>query len=154
MSDEPTKPELPSDEEIEARFSKIKENLTTDLDDADEKLAAILDNTRAPKINTDDFDEKLRVLEEKAQAMKDRRETIKAQEEKAIKSSQTDTQGLGLGLTIAYAILGVPLFGGLLGYGLTKWTGNGLWTVICGLGGMVGGVGFAVFLINKQNKSQ
>jgi hypothetical protein len=154
MSDEPIKPEMPSDAEIESRFSKIKENLTTDLDDADEKLADILDKTRAPKIDTEDFDEKLKALELKAQAMKDKRETIKAQEAKAIRSSQSDTQGLGLGLTIAYAILGVPLFGGLVGYGLTKWTGNGIWTVVFGLGGMIGGVGFAVFLISKQNKEQ
>ena len=32
MSDEPIKPELPSDAEIEARFSKIKENLTLELE--------------------------------------------------------------------------------------------------------------------------
>ena len=154
MSDEPIKPELPSDAEIEARFSKIKENLTLELDDADEKLAAILDKTHAPKIETDEFDDKLKELEARAQAMKEKRESIKAQEAKTIKSTQEDSKGLGLGLTIAYAILGVPLFGGLLGFGLTKWTGNGIWTVICGLLGMVGGIGFAAFLISRQNKTQ
>lgn len=153
MSDEPIKPELPSDEEIEARFSKIKENLTIELDDADEKLAAILDKTYAPKIETDELDERMVSLEAKAQQLKEKREAQKKQANKEMKLSQDSAQGLGMGMTIAYVIIGVPLAGGLLGLLLNKLTGSPIWLVIFGMGGMVLGLGFAVFLATKNNNA-
>ncbi|MEI7987212.1 MAG: hypothetical protein WCI55_16440 [Armatimonadota bacterium] len=153
MSDEPIKPELPSDAEIEARFSKIKENLTLELDDADEKLAAILDKTHAPKIETDEFDDKLKELEVKAQAMKEKREAQKVQAAKEVRSTQESNAGLGMGMAIAYVIIGIPLVGGLIGLGLNKLTGGTAWIVIFGLGGMVAGLGYAVYLATKSANS-
>ncbi|MEI8281489.1 MAG: AtpZ/AtpI family protein [Armatimonadota bacterium] len=151
MSDEPIKPEMPSDAEIEARFSKIKENLTTDLDDADEKLAAILDKTHAPKIETDEFDDKLKALEIKAQAMKEKREAQKVQAAKEVKSTQMANDGLGMGMTLMYTVLGLPLLGGIIGMFLDKATGGNAWIVIFGMGGMILGIGCAVFLLYRKN---
>ena len=151
MSSDPQKPELPSDADIEARFSKIKENLTVDLDDVDDRLDGILSNTKAPKIETDEFDEKLHALEAKAQAMKQRRESQKVQAEKEIKSVQDANQGLGMGMTIAYTIIGMPLVGGFLGLLLNKATGGTAWLPLCAMIGMFGGLGVAIYLLYKKN---
>ena len=151
MSSDPQKPELPSDADIEARFSKIKENLTVDLDDVDDKLEGILDKTKVPTIETDEFDEKLHALEVKAQAMKERREAQKVQAEKEVKSTQMSNEGLGIGMTLAYTVLGLPLLGGIVGMFLDKATGGNAWIVIFGMGGMVLGIGCAVFLLYRNN---
>ena len=151
MSNEPEKPKLPSDEEIEARFSKIKENLTVDLEHVDSKLDDILDKTKAPEIETSEFDEKLHALEEKAQAMKQRREAQKVQAEKEVKSTQMSNEGLGMGMTLMYTVLGLPLLGGIIGMFLDKATGGNAWIVIFGMGGMVLGIGAAVFLLYRKN---
>jgi F0F1-type ATP synthase assembly protein I len=153
MSDEPIKPQMPSDEEIEARLSKIKENLTTDLDDADERLAGILDKTHVPKIETDEFDDKLKALEAKAQDLKEKRERQKIQAEKEIQSTQESNAGLGMGMTIAYVIIGVPVAGGLIGMLLNKLTGSTFWLTLFGMGGVVLGLGFAVYLATKNNQT-
>ena len=50
MPNEPEKPEMPSEDEIEARFNKIRENLHPDLEDVDLKLAGILDDTKVDRL--------------------------------------------------------------------------------------------------------
>ena len=151
MSNEPEKPELPSDDEIEARFSKLKENWDVNLNDADEKLATILDKTHAPKIETDEFDEKMKDLEHKAQQLKEKRQAQKVQAAKEVKSTQMANDGLGMGMTLMYTVLGPPLIGGIIGMFLDKSTGGNAWIVIFGLGGMVMGIGCAIFLLYRNN---
>lgn len=152
MSNEPDKPELPSDDEIEARFNKIRENLHPDLEEVDLQLAGILENTKAPEIETDEFDGRIDALREKADALKAKRQAQKAEVDRQIRSTQESSQGLGMGLTIAYVFLGVPLVGGLIGFALNKLTGGTIWIVIFGLGGMVVGVVYAMILLAQQNK--
>ena len=151
MSNEPEKPKLPSDEEIEARFSKIKENFTVELDDADTKLAEILGNTTVPKVEAPDFEDRLHALEDKAQNMKERREAQKSQAAKEVKSTQMSNEGLGMGMTLMYTVLGLPLLGGIIGMFLDKATGGNAWIVIFGMGGMILGIGCAVFLLYRKN---
>lgn len=151
MSNQPEKPKLPSDEEIEARFSKIKENLTVELDDADTKLAEILGNTTVPKVEAPDFEDRLHALEDKAKHLKERRQSQKVQAEKEIRSVRDANQGLGMGMTIAYTILGMPLAGGCLGLLLNKVTNGTAWLPLCSLIGMVAGLSFAIFLLYRKN---
>ncbi len=151
MSNEPEKPEMPSDAEIDARFSKLKENWDVNLDDADTKLAEILGNTTAPKLEAPDFDDRLNELESKAQQLKERREAQKVQAAKEVKSTQMANDGLGMGMTLMYTVLGLPLLGGIIGMFLDKATGGNAWIVIFGMGGMVLGIGCAVFLLYRKN---
>ena len=56
MSHDPDKPEMLSDEEIEARFARIKQGLSTDLDDVDDKLSEILANTKAERLKEEEHE--------------------------------------------------------------------------------------------------
>ena len=59
--------------------------------------------------------------------------------------------GLGMGMTLMYTVLGLPLLGGIIGMFLDKATGGNAWIVIFGMGGMVLGIGCAVFLLYRKN---
>jgi F0F1-type ATP synthase assembly protein I len=154
MSVEPEKPELPSDAEIEERFSKIKENLTVNLDDVDQKLGEIINGTKAPEIETDELDQRLEELARKAEAIKERKLAADVEAQKQVRMTQDANAGLGMGLTIAYAILGVPLAGALVGVLVQRTTGNPVWMPVFTLAGLVFGVLTAVILIQRNNKSK
>lgn len=154
MSVEPEKPELPSDQEIEERFSKIKENLTANLDDVDARLGEIINGTKAPEIDTDDLDHRLDELGKKAEALKQKKQAADVEAQKQVRMTQDANAGLGMGLTIAYAILGVPLAGAIVGVVLKNSTGNPVWMPVFTLAGLVFGVLTAVILIQRNNKSK
>lgn len=153
MSGESEKPEMPSDAEIEQRFSKIKENLTYSLDDVDTKLGEIINGTTPPALETDEFDQRLDEISRKANDMKERRDAKIAEEQKETRLTQEANAGLGMGMTIAYTILGVPLLGALVGVALKQATGKEYWMAVMTLAGLVLGVLSAIFLIQKNNKN-
>jgi F0F1-type ATP synthase assembly protein I len=111
-------------------------------DEARKKLDAI----------EDDFDSRFADLEARAKASKttqQRRESRVAAEQK---SDRESARGLGIGLSIAYTILGVPLgfFG--IGYLIDKASGTTIWQNALGLTGCALGVGTAIWMAQKANK--
>ncbi|MBX3097148.1 MAG: AtpZ/AtpI family protein [Fimbriimonadaceae bacterium] len=97
--------------------------------------------------------------EEQADALAARatkaRKTLDSRTKPATHSISGDREtgrGLGIGLTIAYGIIGAPIAGWLAGVGIDRAmgrdTGIGPWLVILGA---VGGVVFAIVTLQRQN---
>lgn len=155
MSQEPERPELPSDDEIEARFNKIRDSLHPDLEDVDFKLGEILDNTSAEKIpdhEHDEYHQKMAELETRlhaAQQKKDAPEKAKASLSGSL--DQKSSLSTGLGLSLAYTIIGTPLLGYALGLGINKVTGTQGWQIWLTLIGSVIGIGWTVMVVNRNN---
>lgn len=101
-------------------------------------------------LDSPEFEERLRQLEDKAAATKSRRDTIQAQEQEKLKSDGKSAVGVGVGMTIAYAILGVPMLGALLGWLIDRSLGTNLFKGLLTLGGAVLGIVFAVITSNRQ----
>lgn len=96
-----------------------------------------------------EFAGKLKDLEERAAQSKSRRETQAKQKAKEDKSSAEAAKGLGVGLTVAYAILGMPIAGLGIGWLIEKMGGPAGWQSGLILVGAVVGVVFAILVVNK-----
>lgn len=149
MSDE-HKPDdslrLPSDDEIKARFDRIKEGLDPgEFIDADSKLDEILSRTggeRIPETEMEAYERKLNELEAKMQQAKQatNKATGKAKDDSMSGSLDRGTAvGMGFGLTLAYTIVGMPIAGYFLGKLINSLTGKSgfeVWLTI--IGGIIG----------------
>jgi F0F1-type ATP synthase assembly protein I len=149
--------QLPSDEEINARFEKLKESLKVDLDDIDGKLAHILEETEAPKVPDDLQDEVSRKLDAlEARAAKAKQTLDKTKPQANSLSGGMDQQsalGMGMGLTLAYTIIGTPLLGYGAGMLINKSTGTNGWQIWLTLLGAVIGIGW-VILVTSRNANR
>ncbi len=154
MSEEPEKPNLPTDEEIEARFSKIRENLTADVDDVDDKLEGILKNTKVDRLDESEHDEYLSKLDEMDAKLKHARETQqKAQPKHNTLSGSLDPKSsvaMGMGLSLAYTIIGSPIVGFGAGLLINKATGTQGWQIWMTLIGFMIGMGYVV-MVQKRH---
>ncbi|MGV3615791.1 MAG: hypothetical protein ACO1SV_10700 [Fimbriimonas sp.] len=156
MPDEPRErfPEGPNDEEIGARLRRVRDELSKmeglpELpEDQIPQLGAAPTLPAAP-----DFDERLRDLEARAEAAKQRRQGKASAEQRKIEREADSNRGLGVGLTVAYAIIGVPLFGILVGWLVDRSMGTDLFKGLGALLGSIVGVAGAVFILNRyQNR--
>lgn len=144
-------PEGPDDEEIAARLQRVRNELNQmeGLPELPEdKIPQLAPTPELPKMP--DFDDRLRDLEARAQAAKDRRETKARTEARRIASDAESHRGLGIGLTVAYAIIGVPLFGILVGYALDSAAGTNVYKGLGALLGSILGIAGAVIILNRQ----
>jgi len=159
MPDDPRKDldealEAPLEERLRAALEKLREEGDdADLDEIERKLFELGETSQpreeaVAKLNEieDEFDARMRSLESKATAVREQREAQVRQEERKLKSDANAAKGLGVGLSVAYAIIGMPVLGYLIGWGIDGKPGgpNGNWTVI--LGAILGFVGAAVLL--------
>ncbi len=126
--------ELPNmpDDEVEARVARIKERTPTGL----------------PDVPTD-LDARLGKFESRAAAAKVVHDKAKGTEYSRIASDGKATRGLGVGLAIAYALIGLPLVGALLGFLLSRVVG-GPWVAIGAVLGFIGGIAFTVYLSARE----
>lgn len=96
-----------------------------------------------------EFADRLKSLEERAAQSKSRRETQAKQKAKEDQSSAEAAKGLGVGLTVAYAILGMPLAGLGIGWLIEKMGGPAGWQSGLIVLGATLGVVFAIVFVNK-----
>lgn len=134
--DAPPKPEPPIDPYAEA------EHLGKAASESVEKFAEDSQIDAA-------FEERLKAVETKAVEHKRKRETVKAQESKRSALDAASTKGLGVGMTVAYAILGMPLVGAGVGWLIDQRLGISMWQGILMLVGAVAGIAFTVFSLQK-----
>lgn len=99
-----------------------------------------------------DFAAKAEALNARLDESRGRYENAKLKEEKENRSTGEASRGLGVGMTVAYAIIGIPLFGAGGGWLLDRALGGNAWQPILTVAGAFLGVGFAVFVLNKHNK--
>jgi F0F1-type ATP synthase assembly protein I len=57
----------------------------------------------------------------------------------------------GVGLTIAYLVIGAPIGGWLAGLLIDRWLGGTTWQAALGLGGAFAGVALAIRLLKREN---
>ena len=125
-------PQLPEDGEIEARLARVRDGLSgITLDDRDEEIARVTAAAELPKAETDDLDARLEALRAKSEAA---------------------SYGLGVGLSVSYTLIGMPVLGAVLGLILNKLTGGNAWTLIGVLGGFGLGLFWVVLVTNRQDK--
>jgi F0F1-type ATP synthase assembly protein I len=149
-------PPLPSDDEIEARLSKV-------IKDAEDFLGPVRhdpiglmeeeEEKHSPFGNFDpEFDEKLDGFSKKVDKIKASREEVERDKARKQKSEQDSSRGLGVGLTIAYTIIGLPLLGAGIGWLVDGRTGGTTWVGIGTVIGAVLGVAAAISIMNRENK--
>jgi F0F1-type ATP synthase assembly protein I len=152
--------EVPTAEQIEERLSRAIREAESylgpvsakGLPELDDPIfdAAARESERDPALH-DAFEQRMREMDRKARLSSERRQSHKSQEAKRKQSEGESARGLGLGLTIAYLIIGVPLLGAFLGWlgdnaaGSTHWTGVGV--VI----GAAIGTALAIALLGRAN---
>ena len=154
--EEGNSPPLPTDEEIEARLSKV-------IKDAEDFLGPVRhdplglmeeeEEKQSPFGNFDpEFDEKLDGFSKKVDKIKASREEQERDKARKQKSDQDSSRGLGVGMTIAYTIIGLPLFGAGVGWLLDQRNGTTMWVGIGTLVGGVLGVLAGITIMNRENK--
>lgn len=116
--------------EIEAELDKVKD--TVRLAEPDEDLERRMDEIAA-----------------RAKAARARLEATKAEEARSAAVSGDTAKGLGNGLAIAYAILGVPLVGFGLGWLADQRTGGTVWQAVGTVGGAVMALVYAARTMNR-----
>lgn len=123
-----------------------------------EELISIAQDLRVeqPEEGLDpDLDAKLRAIEEKAKEARSRKSTGLTSEERQreIKSDREAARGLGVGLSVAYTIIGVPMVGLAIGWFLDKQTDSNVFKAAFVVGGATLGIIMTVVILNReQNK--
>ena len=157
----PDKPE-PTEEELEERLRKLLDEAETadeaELDDIELRLRDVEARFQAAQENreTDDrlfdaeFEDKLDKLHERADASKQRREGAKSEAKRKSFVESDSSRSLGIGLSIAYTITGLPLLGVGIGWLIDNAAGTTMWKGICMLIGAVIGLAMAFVMMNKS----
>lgn len=159
-TEQPAIPNLPTDEEIEERLSRaIKDAekylgpISIEREDTDlETENAILESPRiSSKFDSvdEEFDARIREFDGRAKTTIGGRKKQATHRRKLATQDGESARGLGEGITVAYAIIGFPLIGAGVGWFLAegdqKQTAMGVGVVV----GMVIGVSFGLFLLNR-----
>lgn len=149
-------PPLPTDEEIEARLSKVIKDAEDFLGPVRHDPISLMEEEeekQSPFGNFDsEFDEKLDGFSKKVDKIKASREEQERDKARKQKSEQDSSRGLGVGLTIAYMIIGLPLLGAGIGWLVDGRTGGTTWIGIGTVIGGVLGVFAAISIMNRENK--
>ena len=103
--------------------------------------------------DTSDLDARMKRISANAQSIHGKQQQNREDIEKTRKTEQGDAQSLGMGLQIAYAIVGFPLLG--LGAGALgdKLLGTGYLKGVIGMIGCILAVVSAMILIKQANSS-
>lgn len=138
----------------------IDDKGNVDEDELDRRIRAmgldsspVIDNAKkeAAKID-DEFEARLKELEERAKGSHQTRENKKLETNRRMASDRDSAKGLGLGLSIAYTIIGLPLLGVLIGWFMDQRVGGQTFTSIGVLVGSVLGIVGTVFMLSKANR--
>jgi F0F1-type ATP synthase assembly protein I len=141
------------DEAIEARLRKLLGETPQDLSGHFGGTLEEVDKHAQELPSTDDFDDRLRSLEEKAALLRGKQESKKQKESVRIASDQEQAQGIGLGIQIGYVIIGLPLAGVLFGVAADYFLKSNLFKGIGALVGAVVGVIIAIHMTNENAKN-
>lgn len=97
-----------------------------------------------------EFGDRLKKFDDRLAEQKSIHEARKIEAEQKQKGDREATKGLGLGMSVAYAIIGVPVFGYGIGFLVDKSSGS---TTFAGIGMLIGclvGIAVAMVMLSKQ----
>jgi F0F1-type ATP synthase assembly protein I len=143
----------PEDEEAVQKLLAGEERLWELDDDAlEQRIEELQERAKAPEIPGFDaeFESKVRELEVRANAAKNKREEEQRVIRKQKASDAEAAQGLGNGLAVAYAIIGVPMLGFGIGWLVDRQAGGSFFGSLGAVLGMVIGMAYAMFILNRR----
>jgi F0F1-type ATP synthase assembly protein I len=100
----------------------------------------------------DDFELRLRQLEDRAAKHRVIREGKKQEETRKRVNDAESAKGLGVGLSLAYTIIGTPIIGIAIGWLIDLQTGTQNYRSIGAIAGMILGIFAAIVIFNKSNR--
>ncbi len=117
----------------------------------EEELERVRKTTQFASPDDPDIERRLQAIEEKAKgARRLHDEHVFGRKPKSMLDAES-TRGLGVGLTIAYAIIGVPLVGFGAGWLLDRAMGGGtLWQALGTVFGAVAAIAYAVKVTSRD----
>lgn len=123
-------------------------------DEGIERLEQLAESARGGHVPEPDeaFAERLATFERQFEEAKARREKRAQEEKRKAKSDQEAARGLGLGLSIAYTIIGLPIFGFAVGWAIDQRLGTELAKGFCVLAGSIVGLTMAIVMLNRANR--
>lgn len=129
-----------------------KDKFEEGLETLREQAEALRVESEGERIDAE-FQDRLRKLDERAEEASTKRKVETQETRRKQASDKSSTLGLGVGLSVAYTIIGFPIFGWLVGKLIDNQTGsvmaNGFGMLIGAVLGIVG----ALMILNKhQNK--
>ena len=145
--------ENPDDESTETRFRRVQEELRAmeipEIPDEaiDARVQGMRERgpTELPEVPD------MATFESRTRKAQGTHRVAKAQEENRLASDAKANKGLGVGLAIAYTLLGLPMVGLGVGYLLDRALGATAWKGVGTLVGAVAGIAFAVLMLNREN---
>lgn len=129
------------EEELDRRIREMGLDQPSAIDIAKEKTAKI----------DEEFEGRLRNLEARADKAKSLRQNQTREVNRKLASDREAARGLGIGISIAYTIIGLPLFGAGVGWLVDSRLGVDFWKGIGVLIGAILGIGMAFYMINRRN---
>jgi F0F1-type ATP synthase assembly protein I len=147
MSDREAAPP-PDDWEEQARRVVEEADEAERLRRIEEELDKVKDTVRLAEPD-EDLERRMDEIAERARASKARLAATKAEEARSAAVSGETARGLGHGLAIAYAILGVPLVGYGLGWLADRQMGGNVWQAVGTVTGAVMALVYAVRTMNR-----
>ncbi len=149
---------IPAPDPDGERFRSALEDLEREGADLSEEAIAKLEKTgerlreEAPGID-EGLDRGLAELEERARKARGEHEARKLREARRAESEAESYRGLGVGLTIAYVIIGVPILGAGVGWLLDRAASSSQWTAIGTVGGAAVGLALALAILNRASRN-
>ncbi len=139
---------LRDDEDIRTRFERVRQELshmplpeTQDLE--------MPPSGGSPELTK--LDEELRILDQRAQAGKAIRDNQAKVKLKENLSDQSSARGLGLGLAMAYMIIGLPMAGVAIGWVIDNQLHTTIWKGILAVVGLAIGLAMTIQYQNRTN---
>lgn len=117
-----------------------------------ERLEATIDQgtgTRMP--DETELDGALREVEAKVRGVQEQRARKAAETDRVRRADQETARGLGTGLAVAYALIGLPMAGAGLGWLLDKTTKSSVFLPVFAILGMVAAIWWTVRTTNRQD---
>ena len=125
-------------------------------DELQERLRRLIGDEPSSRAELPDIDEemdaRLDALRQKAQQTRGAYESKKAEENRRLEQDSEAHRGTGVGLSIGYTIIGLPLVGALVGYLVDNAMKTHYWVGLLTLLGAAVGIVMAVVMLNRLNK--
>lgn len=162
MPDEPE----PTEEELEERLRKLLDagqfaddeelgSIELKLREVEDKLTQTETGRKESEALFDaEFEDRMQKLHERADRAKHINTETKRERERNLAAERDSARGLGIGLTISYTIVGLPLVGAFFGWLVSRSTGATLAIGIGAILGMVLGMTMALLMLSRQNRDQ
>lgn len=143
MADED--PKKPQEEEPDEYDLRALEQLM--------KAEQLRGNLPSPEVDQE-FEERLARFEERAEEAKKKRDAQKALERERQVSDVSTSRGLGVGLSIAYTIIGLPMVGLAIGWYLDNRFHANAWKPMLVMAGATAAIVYAVVQLNRNENGK